>query len=1032
MKDQIYKPKRLDKNNMKRLIILLSLVVLISVIPFTFALIQPTQQTNRLFLNPFYRISMTSNTNYTYAITINPPDKVSSVSSAIIQIETYLSPTVNYDLWVNGKVCNNPRFTVSTTYAGASQGTLYFDCSNVITGAGVYTVTLRADKNSGASTAWIDLTYSNKPRGDLTLHGTEYTNKQTAKVWLQLIDSLGEYVNDGVCYADIYTPDGDELVEYIKMVNMERDGIYYLNYDLTDLAEGVYPAIGRCFYQAIQTFNFALSYFIEIGSYNAGTVGNTYVIDNSFLRFRESTINPVRNISVGLNFTNGTVCTNISEDLLTGITIRTVTRFDSVVNDDITIYVWNYTSNSWIQLSNKALEGNVWRDVSNSLIFNNITTAGLVNSSGSNLKIRFNDTNLTDGATDDFDIDYASVSCDQLANPEWQEVKGSSEIHISATGDDKYVTETLCGENPPESTESSCAVFVSNLSYWNTTWGHIYDKVTFYNSYQADIDEIEVYETQLGQDCTALIDITETRNGNTISILDNVTLASGSKGNCLISIPVIFNMTENDFFVEITQENYMKWEVQRINDLVRYYRMPIESFCAGIETASGNPFQIPIAGGNDVSTLYASNPIYLGCYRSIDDLYWFDYYYDNSLPINVSGNYESYLYNIRLYYEELKDGSDAVGSIIGQNVLVHVHTLCGSSSHYTEGYSCAKIMPPDDYFTSQEGYILQNLTVFNDFNTTSIGYYSYRTAPAVDCSAVMEIIKDNGTRTDIIDEVLFTAGSEGSCSMNIPINNVQGVPSYQIELYIENYILWDIYWARDLVNSLNDTITLFCNDLAINRSITYVLPVNQSIEAYRNDSELYFCYRAVDDLYWWYFFYDKLQTSNFTQVGELGSYRYESEFFWIRIFDDYNTIKAYERNLNQVQTLNEILDLKETLANRVWNFNGSRNLTYYGEGIDPSLISDYVWNSTNRSLTYTDNIAYAIWNYSGVLGANVIQTLVNATWSYSGNISINLASQLGNATWAYTGNSTYMVNSIVNNTWEYTGGRYIHGEIVEG
>jgi hypothetical protein len=413
-------------------------------------------------------------------------------------------------------------------------------------------------------------------------------------------------------------------------------------------------------------------------------------------------------------------------------------------------------------------------------------------------------------------------------------------------------------------------------------------------------------------------------------------------------------------------------------------------------------------------------------------LYWYDYYYNESLEINVSEDYESLLYTSRYYYEELKDGSDAVMGITGQNVLIHVNTLCGESSNFPNQYSCSKIMPPDAYFTSQEGYLIQNLTVINDFNTTSSGYYSYSTAPSIDCSAVMEVIKDNGTRTNIYDEVLFNAGDEGSCNMNIPINNVEGVPSYQIELYIENYILWDIYWARDNVNSWNDTINPFCEDIATNRSISYTLPINSSLESYRNDSELYFCYRAMDDLYWWYFFYDDLIASNFTMIGELGSYRYESEFFWQRIFNDYNIVQTYNRNLTQTLILDEVLSLRDTLANRVWNFNGSRNLTYYGEGSDPQVISDYVWNATNRSLTYTDNIGYAIWNYSGALGSNIIQTLVNNTWSYTGAVSNELMANIGNATWTYTGNSTYMVNTIVNSTWEYTGGRYTHGEIIEG
>jgi hypothetical protein len=377
----------------------------------------------------------------------------------------------------------------------------------------------------------------------------------------------------------------------------------------------------------------------------------------------------------------------------------------------------------------------------------------------------------------------------------------------------------------------------------------------------------------------------------------------------------------------------------------------------------------------------------------------------------------------------------------------------------------------------------------------------------------MEVIKDNGTRTDIYNQVLFNAGSEGSCDLNIPIRNVEGIPSYQIELFVENYILWDIYWARDNVNGWNDTVVEFCDDVVIdynqegqpsggagniatelsgfstdkilnygtpddliygdtgycqwytdivgfpitinytssstdtvssykmkatssgtrmpknwtvhgqlagggwelidtqtnilwgayeekeftigtpasydeykitiissehltrlqiddigfwasnssNGTFKFIIPINSSIEEYRTNPELYFCYRAMDDLYWWYFFYNQLNTSNLTIVGEIGSYRYESEFFWQRIFNDYNTVQIYKRNINQIQTLNDILDLKNTLANRVWNFNGSRNLTYY-----PTVTVN------------TTEIAEGVWNYNGTVSQSLLSQFINA------------------------------------------------------
>jgi hypothetical protein len=1044
MKDQIYKPQRLKKINMKRLIILLSLV-LICLVPFISAQqSQQQQQYSKIFLEPFYRELITQNIDYQYTLNFYSPDKVGEVYSAIISFNSYINPTRTFSLWVNGQTCKNPTFLVHTTYMGSGYGTVHFDCSNIIQREGTYNIILKVTGgNVGATIGHIDITYSNNPKGNVKVHGTEYNNKQQVKVWLQLIDNTGADVNDAVCYLTVYSPANTKYIDRSTMIGIGTDGIYYE--DMASPAQaGVYPAVALCYYEAGQTFNYAMDYFVINGTYNAGTVANTYTIDGTFLRFKEANVGGTRRISAGLNFTNGSICTGISEELLTGITIRTVTKFDSEPNDDITLSVWNYTSSSWVDLPNKILEGNVYRDVSNSFATNNITKLGIVNSSGSGIRLRYTDTFLTkDGADSNLDIDYATVTCDQLSNPNWQEVKGSSEIHVTDIGDEPFYAETLCGTNENNGDTSSCATFENNLSVLNVTWGYIYDSIRFINSYQSDTNSFYEYETGLGQDCTGVFDIIRTDidpAGSSYSFLNNVTMRIGTKDNCIIKIPVVFDSTDREFDIEIFQENYMVWESERARDLVSYYRLPIESFCTGIETASGNPFIVPITGGLDVSTVYASNPIYLGCYRTLDDLYWFDYYYDNGKLQNTSGNFESYLYNVRLYYEELKDGADAVLAITGQDVLVNVNSLCGSDVHKGYDYSCAEVRSPDAIFSSQEGYIFENLTMLNSFNITTSGQYShyhYQTAKNVDCTAVFQVIKDNGTRTDITNEISYSAWLNDNCDLKIPVEYVEGQSSYQIEIYMENYILWDIYWARDNVNLWNDTIVPFCDNISANRSVNYILPINSSIEVYRNDSELYFCHRAMDDLYWWYFFYDNLQTEllSGTTIGHIESHRYESEFFWQRIFNHYNTVLSYNRNLNQILTLNEIYDLRDTLANRVWNFEGSRNLTDFNFSVNVTIntteIIDGVWSASNRSLTYTDNIGYAVWNYSGTIGANVIQTLVNATWSYTGIISNELMANIGNATWTYAGDSTYMVNTIVNNTWTYTGGRYTHGEIIE-
>ncbi len=407
--------------------------VLLVIFLTTFVVADQTQLYSKIYLNPYYREATTANTAYNYTLQVNPPDGLTQVYSATITFEALFSPSVNISLRVNNQTCNTPNYYISTTYAGSAQMTASFDCSNIITQAGNYSVEFKTNKNTGAINGWLDLTYTNKPKPTMEVFGTEYQIGQQAKAWLQLLDSNGTYINDGVCFIDIYSPDNSEYVEHAQMFSMNHDGIYY--YDLpAPETEGVYPVIARCYYEATSVKYYATAYYLNIGTLDGGWVAtNLELIDGDKVKFKEADVAGVKRLDIVLNVTNMSSCLGVSEALLTGIEVYAYGKFDSENYDHITLSVYNYTSASWQSLPNRLLENPVWKSASNALFFNNLTTSGLYNESLGGLKIRFTDTNLTDGGASTLELDQFYVSCNQLSNPVWQEVMGSSEMHISNT-----------------------------------------------------------------------------------------------------------------------------------------------------------------------------------------------------------------------------------------------------------------------------------------------------------------------------------------------------------------------------------------------------------------------------------------------------------------------------------------------------------------------------------------------------------------------------------------------------------------------
>lgn len=396
--------------------------------------IQPTQQYNKIFLNPFYRVSTTANTNYQYNITIDTPDGISKVNSAIITFKIYMTPTVTFNLTVNGQSCNNPLYVVSTTFSGSGQGEVTFDCSNRITQKGNYTLILRPTQaNTGAITGWLDLTYMNNPVGDLKLSGTEYSPGDPAAVFVQLKDSYGNAVQNGSCYLDIYTPTGANYNNTLQDAPMTQadgnDGLYY--YLLTAPSTlGVYMLSAKCSY----TYNYQWYYpptelvYYPILNTTSGTyTGSSQALNALDLQFMQC---DVASLGIGCLY-------NLTYNLSTYGPLTNVTTINGYFAGQYkgssgvtwTVYMSYWNGTKFVVLPNTLtlIHQVVSPTGVDQFLTNSIPTTAILNNKS--LILQFNITGGS-GTGSSIWIDWTSLAIlSQLGTV--QDVKGNSEMHIT-------------------------------------------------------------------------------------------------------------------------------------------------------------------------------------------------------------------------------------------------------------------------------------------------------------------------------------------------------------------------------------------------------------------------------------------------------------------------------------------------------------------------------------------------------------------------------------------------------------------------
>jgi hypothetical protein len=226
-----------------------------------------------------------------------------------------------------------------------------------------------------------------------------------------------------------------------------------------------------------------------------------------------------------------------------------------------------------------------------------------------------------------------------------QDLKGSSELHVTSTTGYEFLSTTLCGDY-----NQNCALFKQDASILDEPQGIIVENITFTNYYTGtSLSSTYRYETALGVDCTAILQI-DRYNGGVTDITNDVSLSVGTSENCIIDIPVNFNSTVSSFNIVIIFDNYLKWEVNYYKDLIKFYNKTISDYCVPIGITNGYSYDVPIT-----VNLTNSNLELIFCHRALDDIYFFNLNYDESLSVANVGDYESYFSEARFYYPLIRN-----------------------------------------------------------------------------------------------------------------------------------------------------------------------------------------------------------------------------------------------------------------------------------------------------------------------------------------------------------------------------------------
>lgn len=504
----------------------------------------------------------------------------------------------------------------------------------------------------------MDRDISSLSKPSMTMHGTEYTVGDRAKVWLQAVDSAGKYLNTASCYLSVYYPHGTTLINNAPMSLLDN-GIYYYDIIVPDVV-GVYPAIGLCYYSTAKQEETADAGYILNGTTGGGSYTTTATKNNAYWNIDEASVNGTQRIAVGLNYTSVSSLIGLTE-----VDFNFQGRWNGGT-DFITIYFYNWTSATWQALPNTIPDtGAVDLDVSNSIFTNNATISGI--RKDGNVFIQFRDTTGADVTSSRLRIDYMAVDLLNLSGDKATEIKGSSEIHAKADllSSSNYLdVQTTCGMVDILEADS-CGSIVNYDDEMNFLEKEIEVNITATSlSSENDTPTSWEYLTPISQDCTSIYQILHYNGTGWEDVTSTVDMHSRmADENCHMIVPLITNVGQTDYY-RIIMDNYLLWEVQWTWAMANLSRSLLTPECLLYGIQYNYTFDVPIT--EDTAVNYSNNRLY-SCHKLFDDLYYIDYYANLSEQATTVAELTSYYVEVVWYQAALRHQLQMVDFIIDYN-----------------------------------------------------------------------------------------------------------------------------------------------------------------------------------------------------------------------------------------------------------------------------------------------------------------------------------------------------------------------------
>jgi hypothetical protein len=438
----------------------------------------------------------------------------------------------------------------------------------------------------------------------------------------------------------------------------------------------------------------------------------------------------------------------------------------------------------------------------------------------------FNDTNGTDSSATLFKSDYVHVDNVAQFSPQYQQIIGSGEIHVSSPLNLPYTKETLCGTvngEIAEGKESSCSIF-THTGEFPYTEGEIEDNITI-TALETKVDQLWSYTTPPFVDCSAIYWLKYYNGTGWINVdLSGVVHFTNQDESCKISVPIDL-VKGQTYSYKIKMDNYIKWEIDWSYSLISNINSQITPYCNSLITAINYTYTVPILN----STAVSQDPFISSCHHLLDDIYYSEHFHNLSLETTISGTSLAYISELRFYRISIIDKA----LLLGENGIkdltnATLFAISGISLNISGINDGIRFVGGTEYSTGESG--LTSIQFLKGGNPVNAGV----------CNVT--IYYPNGTMFINNQAMTYLSGSNGIYSRTFTVPNTIGIYREQFLCshggfdYHASGSFHNSDWANNITNAyqlllyMNSTESLHFNSL-YNLIVSVNSSINQQINA---------------------------------------------------------------------------------------------------------------------------------------------------------------------------------------------------------